>query len=294
MKNLNKFLVGSAKKSAKISVTVLLVTSLTLCDGSSIVAFASNVKTDTQTTNEEFVFDTNSDFKNVIEGVSINLKYCNNSIETNESLQNEINEEITNRIDVCKANTKVSDTVSNIENVASELAQSKQIRDKEEELKQKEDAEMALCNAMSSNVPNNVEGCRSEFKSYMAYTAVTNKSSAQYKLLNSELAYTDPDTGIRMVDGRYCIAVGTGYCSKIGTKINLVLENGNVIKCILGDVKADQHTDSTNKFHTVDGSVAEFIVDKTIFNQKKDSSGTVNWINGFEGKITKVVIIDEN
>ena len=45
------------------------------------------------------------------------------------------------------------------------------------------------------------------------------------------------EIALAMSDGRYCIAVGTGYCSKIGTKINLVLEDGSIIKCILGDVK---------------------------------------------------------
>lgn len=292
MKNLNKFLVGSAKKSAKLSIAVLLGTSLILCNDSSITAFASEAKTDMQTINEEFVFDTNSKNK-VIEGVVTELEYCNNVLGTEESLKNEINKEITNRIDVCKANTEVSDTTSNIENVVSELAQSKQIRDEEERIKSLEEAEMALCNAASSNVPNKTVGCRSEFKSYMAYTAVTSRNSAQYKLLNGASAYTDPETGIRMVDGRYCIAVGTGYCSKIGTKIDLVLKNGNVIKCILGDVKSDAHTDPTHRFHAVDGSVAEFIIDKDVFTAKTDGSGTVNWIDGFEGKIEKVVIIND-
>lgn len=291
MKNLNKFLIGSAKKSAKTCIAALLGLSLILCtEGNTILA--ANAQTDMQTINEEFVFDTNSKNK-VIEGTIANKEYCNGLLGTEESLKNEINKEITNRIDVCKANTEVSDTTSNIKDVVSELAQSKQIRDKEAEKIARENAEMALCSEASLNVPNGSSECKSEFKSYMAYTAVTTKSSAQYKLLNGENAYTDPTTGLRMADGRYCIALGTGYCSKIGTKIDLVLENGNVIKCILGDIKSDSHTDSTHRYHLMDGSVAEFIMDKAIFSQKKDNSGTVNWIDGFDGKILKVVIINE-
>ena len=50
-------------------------------------------------------------------------------------------------------------------------------------------------------VPSN-----NSFKAYMSYTAITNTSSPQYKL--QQQAYTG-NYGIRMVDDRYCIAVGS-------------------------------------------------------------------------------------
>lgn len=117
-------------------------------------------------------------------------------------------------------------------------------------------------------VPNDEEGCRSEAKTYMPYTAVTCKASNQYKFLYSDKAYTDEKTGLRMYEGRYCIAVGTAFTSKIGTKIDVVLENGDILNCILGDVKSDAHTDSSHQFHAIDGSVVEFIVDYDYFNRK--------------------------
>lgn len=119
----------------------------------------------------------------------------------------------------------------------------------------------------ATGVPNDVPGCKSWNFTYMAYTKVTTQSSAQYKFLyNDDLCYTDPLTGIRMSQGRYCIAVGSFYTTKIGQKIDLVLTNGEVIKCILGDCKADVHTDPTHRFHAIDGSVAEFVVDYEYFN----------------------------
>lgn len=102
------------------------------------------------------------------------------------------------------------------------------------------------------------------FKSWMPATAITNTSSAQFKL--QQTAYTDPDTGIKMVDGRYCIAVGSYYTTTIGTYIDLVLENGTVIECILGDCKADKDTNSDNRIHTVDGSLVEFLVNKQVIS----------------------------
>lgn len=130
---------------------------------------------------------------------------------------------------------------------------------------------------------------RSEFKSYMRYTAVTSTTSAQFKLLNSKDAYTDSD-GLRKYRGRYCIAMGSGFANKIGTKIDLVLENGTILQCILGDQKADCDTTKNNMCCKSNGSIAEFIVDYNVFLGKKDSSGTVNWVDGFDGKISKVIV----
>lgn len=118
----------------------------------------------------------------------------------------------------------------------------------------------------ATGVPNDVEGCKSWNFTYMAYTKVTNEASDQYNFLyNEDLCYTDPLTGIRMSGGRYCIAVGSFYSTKIGQKIDLLLSNGEVLKCILGDCKADEHTDETHRFHAIDGSVAEFVVDYDYF-----------------------------
>lgn len=138
----------------------------------------------------------------------------------------------------------------------------------------------------ANNVPNINEGCKSWNITYMPYTAVTSVSSAQYKLLYSDECYTDPVTGIRMVDGRYCIALGSYYTNSIGQKVDLVFEDGTVVRCILGDCKSDVHTDVTNRFHSQDGSVAEFIVDYAVFDK------SVKWGSLCSGSIEKVVLIN--
>ena len=154
------------------------------------------------------------------------------------------------------------------------------------------DNEVSYCMNAEPNVPNYNSHCVSNFKSYMDYRKVSDSTSAQYSFLRSADCYTDEITGIRKVGDRYCVAVGSAYCTEIGTKFNLVLENGNIIKCILGDTKAIKDTDEYGMYCTGDGSVVEFIVDNSTFNYKKDSSGTVNFVDGFDGAITKVVVID--
>lgn len=97
-------------------------------------------------------------------------------------------------------------------------------------------------------------------KSYMDWQFITDISSPHYKL--QQQAYTG-NLGIRMVGDRYCIAIGSAFTTKIGSKIDLTVqhEDGSTskIKCILGDCKADCDTDYYNMYGK-DGSLAEFIV----------------------------------
>lgn len=113
------------------------------------------------------------------------------------------------------------------------------------------------------------------FKSYMPYTAITNRASKQYKL--QQRAYTG-NYGIRMVDGRYCLAVGSYYTTKIGTYIDLVLVNGTIIKCLLADCKANAHTDVTNR-QNPNGSITEFIVDSKRLSKKVKQMGDISYCN---------------
>ena len=123
------------------------------------------------------------------------------------------------------------------------------------------------------------------FKSYMSYKCITNRSSKQYKF--QQKCYTG-NYGIRMKDGRYCIAVGSYYTTKIGKKIDLVMENGAIIKCILADCKANAHTDSTNR-QNPNGSIAEFIVDMNSLNRTAKRMGDVSYCSEkFKGEIKKI------
>nr|DAW33736.1 MAG TPA: SH3 domain protein [Caudoviricetes sp.] len=123
-------------------------------------------------------------------------------------------------------------------------------------------------------------------KSYMDYTAITSKSSPQYKLQH-KYAHTD-DTGIRMVDGRYCIALGSYYTHRIGQYVDLVLENGEVIECIIGDQKDDRDTNSSNTI-AHDGSATEFIVETKALPRMVRRMGDIGYT--YDGWLSKVIEI---
>ena len=100
-------------------------------------------------------------------------------------------------------------------------------------------------------------------KTYAYYTAVTARSSPQYKLLRSKDCYTDPETGIRMVDGRYCVALGSYYGTKIGNKYRITLEGGKEIEVILCDQKSDRHTDANHQYAVNNSDIVEFYIERS-------------------------------
>lgn len=122
------------------------------------------------------------------------------------------------------------------------------------ETKEKDEVYMASRGKVMS-----VPKTNTSMKTYMDYRKITDKSSKQYKLQQRDDVYTDSE-GFRKIEDSFLVAVGSYYGS-VGDELQIELSNGTVFKAIIGDVKADIHTDSTNRQHKIDHSVVEFIVD---------------------------------
>lgn len=130
------------------------------------------------------------------------------------------------------------------------------------------------------------------FKSYMDYRAIKDQQSAQYKLLNY---YGYSDNGFRKVNDRYCIAVGSYFNTSIGQYIDLILENGVVIKCIMGDLKADIHTEDNNIFTSLNKCCSEFIVDINTLDSFVAKTGNISRINpSWNSPVKYIRIYDKN
>lgn len=123
-------------------------------------------------------------------------------------------------------------------------------------------------------------------KSYMSYKAITNTRSKQYQL--QQQAVTDPATGIRMVNGDYCVAIGSGWGCVVGDRILVTLQDGKTFNAIVADAKADAHTNSDNKTTTHDGSVVEFVVDISALPKAVKRSGNVGKLDQFSGGVVSI------
>lgn len=100
---------------------------------------------------------------------------------------------------------------------------------------------------------------------YKAFGKNTNQAKLQSLCQTNEV-------GLRVYDGRFTIAVGTYFDTAVGQYFDLVLENGTVIPCIMGDMKADIHTDSRGLFTEASGCMTEFIVDRTYLPNKNSAT----------------------
>lgn len=120
------------------------------------------------------------------------------------------------------------------------------------------------------NVPYTTTGCRADAFSYEHASAITSTESDQYKLVHSD-AITVTDAGYLMRGDRYLVAVGTRYADHAGEDIDILYEDGTLLKATVGDFKSDRHTDPSHSFHygwydddgvfhQGDGSVVEFLV----------------------------------
>lgn len=142
------------------------------------------------------------------------------------------------------------------------------------------------CTYKEFDVPRN-----SGFKSYMDYRCITSTGSKQYKLQHTS-AYTGK-YGIRQIDGRYCVAIGSYFTTEIGTYFDLVLENGTIIPCVLGDAKADCDTDSNNIITKHNGCLSEFVVDTSSLHHKAKQMGNISYCNDdWNSPVAKIRVYD--
>lgn len=134
------------------------------------------------------------------------------------------------------------------------------------------------------------------YKSFMPYSvnskSIFSSNSKQYKL--QQVAYTGI-YGIRQVDGRYCVAVGSAITTEIGQYFDLVLENKTVIPCILADGKADQHTDQSNIITTSNGCLSEFIIDMESLNKNAKRNGDISYCtDNWNSRVEKIIVYEKN
>ena len=121
----------------------------------------------------------------------------------------------------------------------------------------------------------------------MSYRAITSTGSPQYGLQRK--AHSDFETGVRMVKGRYCIAVGPKVATKIGTKLDLITESGKTIPAIVADQKAG----TIDGYRHPDLSAVEFVVDMGSLPSIARKMGNMSVLRKFHGRVIKIRVYKE-
>jgi len=183
----------------------------------------------------------------------------------------------------------------NISRIEAEMAIAKADEYREQLKAEKVKQELVTARAnikVSRSITKQVPNTDTSMKSYMSWTAITSKSSPQYKLQHSGKIHTDKN-GFRRMGDKYCIAVGTFY-GLTGDFLEVELENGTVFQAVIGDSKANQHTGSQNRQDKANGSVVEFIIDRHTLISSVKNSGNCSSLEGMEGNIKSIKLIEEN
>ena len=139
------------------------------------------------------------------------------------------------------------------------------------------------------------------FKSYTSFTCYTLAGSPQMAL--QQIAKTEKH-GLRVVtdaDGveRYCIAMGSawagGHSEHIGRCIDIVMENGTTLHCVLADTKQDRHTENGEGLYGArNHDLIEFIVDMTALVPAAARMGDCSFCGEeFVGSATEVRVFDK-
>lgn len=132
-----------------------------------------------------------------------------------------------------------------------------------------------------------------DFKTYMDYRMITDTGSVQYDL--QQEAYTDSQ-GIRRIGSDVCVALGTGYTEGCGERFEITLDSGNSFTAVVGDIKADSHTDPTNRYVELwegHGDMIEFIVDANKLDREIRIMGSVGEYEKYSGNVTSIVKLEE-
>ena len=142
---------------------------------------------------------------------------------------------------------------------------------------------------------NELELCStSKVKTYMEYKMITSKSSDQYIYIQEHMKVNEKGL---LVDKEGYIGIALGsYFGDIGTKYLITLSNGQTIKAVKIEAKADEHTNNGCE-QRWDKSVIEFVIDTDIakgyYGVETNgyiAHGNFNNIEEFKGNIQRMEV----
>lgn len=130
------------------------------------------------------------------------------------------------------------------------------------------------------------------FKAYTDYKYITDKTSKQYQIVQD--SYTDCH-GIRRMNRNndFVVALGTYYAEEVGVRFLISLDTGVELFATVGDIKANIHTEGTNRFILHNGNVVEFYIDSEVIDKGVIKHGDLSYYDQFKGNISKIEKIPE-
>lgn len=221
----------------------------------------------------------------IIVAISFKITEVNNLNSELESQNHTLSQLYTAAEDTITAlsneNSKLKENVDNVVNINTDLQTQLEMitLQKRELFQQIVELKMQLKQDPTVEEPN------VDFKTYMSYSAITDHTSRQWILQQQALTNED---GIRCIDGIPMVAVGTGWGLSVGDTAVVICENGNYFTVIIGDIKADVHTEADNKTSILTGCRCEFIVEIDKLADNVRLSGNMATLEKYSGYVTHI------
>lgn len=133
-----------------------------------------------------------------------------------------------------------------------------------------------------------------DFKSYMNYNRITDKSSQQYKFISEYMLIHEADGLLRLNSDTRFIGVALGsYFGEIGSKFKFTLDSGQVIYAVKVEEKADKHS-IDGCVQKWDSSIIEFVVNNNFYSYYPEAykAGNLAVLPQFKGMIIQIEIIE--
>ena len=137
------------------------------------------------------------------------------------------------------------------------------------------------------------------WKPFARYTKITKKGSKEYEL--QQRAHT-AENGLRVVTDpngidRYCIALepqwAGGQSVDIGRCIDVKMQNGATLHCVLGDCKTHEKSYKQEGRYGSQGELLEFIADQPKLSEKVRARGDVSYAGAeFAGGVVSITVLD--
>lgn len=144
------------------------------------------------------------------------------------------------------------------------------------------------------DVPKTVQknGHKIEYEGFKSFEPSYQITYGEAGALNRESITNE--NGFQMINDRYLVAIGTKYNLTIGQYFDIVLENGIIIPCVMGDTKADVDTDDSNMITMQTKCATEFIVTIDKLPNEAQVSGNVSSLCEEWDSPVKTIITYEN
>ena len=126
----------------------------------------------------------------------------------------------------------------------------------------------------------------------MGWRSITSPTSLQYQLRERSGEHYDRE-GFAIIDGRYVIACTTFY-GQVGDYIDFYRENGDVLHCVIGDIK-NQNDAGCNQYGHANGQcVVEFVVNQSMWYPSHANPGTASCHPEWNSRVMKAVNLGYN